>query len=269
MPLSPLPLVQANANSPSPATTAVSRRGQPVLNSLSLILMVYWQSERNRGLSRYGIRCARIPAVPAMTIVFMGTPRFAVPSLSRLHEAGHSILAVYTQPDKPAGRGRRVAPPPVKATALELGLPVHQPPSLSDQETIDQLAALQPEAIVVCAFGEILRQPVLDIPSRGVLNLHPSLLPSYRGASPITAAILAGDEETGVTVDAHGCWPGHRPYARSAFALPLALRYHRHPFRQAPPNSPLISSFRRFLNGSMAVSSFDLRTNPRLPLLPA
>lgn len=135
-----------------------------------------------------------------MAIVFMGTPAFAVPTLRALVQAGCPIAAVYTQPDKPAGRGRKLKPPPVKLAAQELGLPVYQPPNLRSQETIDRLAALKPEAIVVCAYGHILRQAVLDIPPKGVLNVHPSLLPRYRGASPIPAVLLAGDEATGVTV---------------------------------------------------------------------
>ena len=133
-------------------------------------------------------------------LVFMGTPEFAVPSLQRLVVDGYHISAVYTQPDRPAGRGRRLTPPPVKVAALGLGLAVRQPPNLRSQEAVAELAALKPEVIVVCAFGQILRPPVLDIPPRGVINVHPSLLPRWRGASPIPAAILAGDRETGVTI---------------------------------------------------------------------
>ncbi|HKZ50185.1 MAG TPA: methionyl-tRNA formyltransferase [Dehalococcoidia bacterium] len=132
-------------------------------------------------------------------LVFMGTPEFAVPSLQRLVVDGYDISAVYTQPDRPAGRGRRLTPPPVKVAALGLGLAVRQPPNLRSQEAVAELAALKPEVIVVCAFGQILRPPVLDIPPRGVINVHPSLLPRWRGASPIAAAILAGDDVTGVT----------------------------------------------------------------------
>lgn len=130
----------------------------------------------------------------------MGTPRFAVPSLRALVENGYRVLAVYTQPDRPAGRGRRPLPPPVKVAAEELGLPVRQPPSLRRPEAVAELRELAPEVIVVCAFGQLLRRPVLEVPPRGVLNVHPSLLPRHRGASPIPAAILAGDEETGVTI---------------------------------------------------------------------
>jgi methionyl-tRNA formyltransferase len=135
-----------------------------------------------------------------MAIVFFGTPAFAVPSLRRLAAGGIQIAAVYTQPDRPAGRGRHTAPPPLKTTALELGLTVRQPESLRDPAALADLAALAPEAGVGVAYGQILRQEVLDIPPRGVLNVHPSLLPRHRGASPIPAAILAGDDQTGVSV---------------------------------------------------------------------
>jgi methionyl-tRNA formyltransferase len=135
-----------------------------------------------------------------MRIVFMGTPEFALPSLRRLVEDGHDIVGVYTRADRPAGRGRDITPPPVKTAALGLGLPVFQPAGLRQPEALEELAALRPDVIVVCALGQILRQPVLDIPPKGVLNVHPSLLPRHRGASPIQAAILAGDEETGVTI---------------------------------------------------------------------
>ncbi|MBI1884838.1 MAG: methionyl-tRNA formyltransferase [Chloroflexi bacterium] len=135
-----------------------------------------------------------------MAIVFLGTPDFAVPCLRALVEAGFDITAVYTQPDRPAGRGRRPRAPPVKEAALAHGLTVGQPAGLRDPETVSELAALKPEAMVACAFGQILRQDVLDIAPRGVLNVHPALLPRHRGASPIPAAILAGDDATGVTV---------------------------------------------------------------------
>jgi methionyl-tRNA formyltransferase len=135
-----------------------------------------------------------------MSIVFVGTPAFAVPALRRLHADGHEISAVVTQPDRPAGRGRRTTPPPVKLAAAELGLPVWQPATLRDADVLGQVAALKPEVIVAVAYGQILRREVLDLPPRGVVNVHPSLLPRWRGASPIAAAIIAGDEETGVTI---------------------------------------------------------------------
>jgi methionyl-tRNA formyltransferase len=135
-----------------------------------------------------------------MAIVFMGTPSFAVPSLRRLAANGHQIAAVYTQPDRPAGRGRRPRPSPVKIAAQELDLSVRQPSTLRDPAALSDLASLRPQLIVVVAYGQILRQEVLDIPPRGVLNVHPSLLPHHRGASPIPATILAGDDTTGITV---------------------------------------------------------------------
>ena len=135
-----------------------------------------------------------------MSIVFIGTPQFAVPSLRRLAAEGYEIATVITQPDRPAGRGRRPRPSPVKLTALELGLPLFQPPTLRDPDALAAVAAIAPEIIVAVAYGQILRQEFLDIPPRGVLNVHPSLLPRYRGPSPIPAAILAGDDETGVSI---------------------------------------------------------------------
>lgn len=135
-----------------------------------------------------------------MRVLFLGTPSFAVKPLQRLVEAGHEIVSVVTQPDRPVGRSRTPQPPPVKQAALELGLPVFQPETLRDEAAIQHLRALQPDVGVVAAYGEILRRAVLDIPPLGYLNIHPSLLPLYRGPSPVAAAILAGDEMTGVSV---------------------------------------------------------------------
>ena len=135
-----------------------------------------------------------------MSIVFIGTPAFAVPSLHALARDGHSIAAVITQPDRPAGRHQAPRPPPVKIAALKLGLTVLQPANLRDSDTLMRLRELSPEVVVVVAYGQILRPAVLEIPTHGVLNVHPSLLPRWRGASPIPAAILAGDERTGVTI---------------------------------------------------------------------
>ena len=135
-----------------------------------------------------------------MAIVFIGTPAFAVPALQRVVAAGYEVSAVFTQPDRPAGRGRMSTAPAVKAAAEELGLPVHQPASLKDSAVVEQLRALAPELIVGVAYGQLIVPQVLAIPPRGVLNVHPSLLPRWRGASPIAAAIMASDEETGVTI---------------------------------------------------------------------
>ncbi len=135
-----------------------------------------------------------------MRIVFMGSPEFAVPSLEHLILNQYQVLAVYTQPDRPAGRGRVVVSPPVKEAALRWGLSVFQPVSLKTAEAISRLADLHPDVIVVAAFGQILPQSVLDIPAYGCINIHPSLLPKFRGASPVAAAILSGDEFTGVSI---------------------------------------------------------------------
>ena len=132
-------------------------------------------------------------------VVFLGTPEFAVPTLEALDE-GHQVVGVVTQPDRPAGRGRKLMPSPVKEAALERGLEIQQPASLRAPEAVQQLVTWQPEAIVVAAFGQILRPEVLALPPHGCLNVHASLLPRYRGAAPIPAAILAGDDETGVTI---------------------------------------------------------------------
>lgn len=129
----------------------------------------------------------------------MGTPDFAVPVLTALTGA-HQVVGVVTQPDRPAGRGRRLTPSPVKQVALERGLPLAQPQSLRTPGAVAQLAAWEPEVIIVAAFGQILRQNVLDLPPHGCLNVHASLLPRWRGAAPVPAAILAGDEVTGVTI---------------------------------------------------------------------
>ena len=133
-------------------------------------------------------------------VVFMGSPDFAVPPLERLIADGHEIAGVYTQPDREAGRGRTLTPPAVKVAAEARGLPVFQPPSLRREAAVAALRALQPDVIVVAAFGQILRRPVLDLPPYGVLNVHASLLPRWRGASPVQAAILTGDAETGVAI---------------------------------------------------------------------
>jgi len=133
-------------------------------------------------------------------IVFMGTPRFSIPTIEELISSSYHVVAVYTQPDQPSGRGQRLAASAVKRVALEHGLAVNQPQSLRQQAEIDRLGELSPDVIIVAAYGHILPQQVLDIPPYGCLNVHPSLLPRHRGASPIAAAILSGDEETGVSI---------------------------------------------------------------------
>ena len=134
-----------------------------------------------------------------MKILFMGTPDFAVFSLRSLLESNHEILGVITQPDKPKGRGYALLPPPVKSFALEKGLPVYQPNTLRDEAFAKLLAEIDPEVIVVVAFGKILPVSVLDYPKYGCINVHGSLLPEYRGAAPMQRAIIDGKTETGVT----------------------------------------------------------------------
>lgn len=136
-----------------------------------------------------------------MRLVFMGTPAAVIPTLAALHAApGLDVAGVYTAPDKPRGRGRAMEPTPVKAAALGLGLPVFQPHSLRPATARQELAALQPEVIIVAAYGKLLPPEVLVIPPHGCLNLHPSLLPKYRGPSPVATAILDGALSTGVTL---------------------------------------------------------------------
>ncbi len=131
-------------------------------------------------------------------LVFAGTPAFAVPALRELVAAGYPPVTVYTQPDRPAGRGRKARPSPVKLAALDYGLPVEQPASLRDPAARERLAGLRPDLMIVAAYGLILPQSVLDLPRLGCVNIHASLLPRWRGAAPIQRAILAGDTETGV-----------------------------------------------------------------------
>ncbi|MBS1248882.1 MAG: Methionyl-tRNA formyltransferase [Chloroflexi bacterium] len=132
-------------------------------------------------------------------IVFMGTPDFALPTLRALAEK-FDVAGAVTQPDRRAGRGREFRPPPVKVLAEELGIPVFQPQDINTPDALEQLSVWAPELIAVAAFGQILSPEVLDLPPQGCLNVHASLLPRWRGASPINAAILHGDEETGVTI---------------------------------------------------------------------
>jgi methionyl-tRNA formyltransferase len=132
-------------------------------------------------------------------LIFMGTPRFAVPSVKRLLEE-YGVVTVVTRPDKAAGRGRRVAFSPVKEVALACEIPVMQPRSLKEKEVVASLLELEPWVIVVAAYGQILPPEVLAIPPFGCLNVHASLLPKYRGASPVAGALLAGEEETGITI---------------------------------------------------------------------
>ncbi|BDE87482.1 Methionyl-tRNA formyltransferase [uncultured Flavonifractor sp.] len=135
-----------------------------------------------------------------MKILFMGTPEFAVPSLNALLGAGHTVCGVFTQPDKPKNRGMKLLPSPVKVCALSHEIPVFQPAKMRDGEALGYLRELDPELIVVAAYGKILPSEILDYPVKGCINVHSSLLPKYRGAAPINWAILNGEAVTGVTI---------------------------------------------------------------------
>jgi methionyl-tRNA formyltransferase len=139
-------------------------------------------------------------AIKSLRIAFMGTPDFAVPALKALHAAGHEIAAVYSQPPRRAGRGKKLSPSPVQRVAEELGIEVRTPVSLKGEEEQTAFAALNLDAAIVAAYGLILPQAILDAPKLGCLNIHGSLLPRWRGAAPVQRAILAGDTETGITI---------------------------------------------------------------------
>ncbi|GLI37835.1 methionyl-tRNA formyltransferase [Geobacter hydrogenophilus] len=134
-----------------------------------------------------------------LRIIFMGTPDFACPTLTRLIERGEDVIAVVTQPDRPKGRGQKLVPPPVKVIAEEHGIPVLQPQKVRAPEVITRIRELNPDLIVVVAFGQILPQSLLDIPRHGCINIHASLLPRYRGAAPINWCLINGETETGIT----------------------------------------------------------------------
>lgn len=134
-----------------------------------------------------------------MRLVFMGTPDFAVASLRALVGGGHDVVGVFTQPDRPSGRGKKLKPSPVKIVAEELGLSVFQPEKIKTSEGIQQLQALAPDCIIVVAYGQILSTEILHLPCNGCINVHASLLPSYRGAAPIHWAVMKGEIRTGVT----------------------------------------------------------------------
>ncbi|MCC6392410.1 MAG: methionyl-tRNA formyltransferase [Bryobacterales bacterium] len=134
-----------------------------------------------------------------MRLVFLGTPRFAVPTLEAVLAAGHEVAAVYTQPDRPKGRGRQLLPSPVKECALVHGLRVEQPERMRRPEVVEQLKAIEADAMVVVGYGQIIPQTIIDLPRLGIINVHASLLPKYRGAGPIQWAIANGERTTGVT----------------------------------------------------------------------
>jgi len=134
-----------------------------------------------------------------MNLIFLGTPSFAVPTLERMVQAGHRVLGVFTQPDRPKGRGGAFAAPPVKIAALAHDLPVFQPERVRRPEVVAQMTQMGPDAMVVVGYGQIIPQSIIDIPRHGIINVHASLLPKYRGAAPIQWAIANGEERTGVT----------------------------------------------------------------------
>ena len=134
-----------------------------------------------------------------LRIIFMGTPEFACPTLKTLIDRGEKVVAVVTQPDRPKGRGQQTLPPPVKLLALEHGIPVLQPVKVRHPDSIEEIRALKPDLIVVIAFGQILPKALLEIPGKGCINVHASLLPRYRGAAPLNWCIINGETETGVT----------------------------------------------------------------------
>ena len=134
-----------------------------------------------------------------MRLVFLGTPRFAVPSLEKLVEAGHDVRAVLTQPDRPKGRGQQTALSPVKEAALRLGLSIHQPERVRRPESVALLAGFHADVMVVVGYGQIIPQTIIDLPRHGIINVHASLLPKYRGAAPLQWAVANGETRTGVT----------------------------------------------------------------------
>ena len=135
-----------------------------------------------------------------MRVVFLGTPEFAVPSLKAILSAGHDVAAVFTQPDRPKGRGNLLAESPVKSAASAMEIPVHQPERIRRPEAVQQLRQLAADLMVVVGYGQIIPQAIIDMPAHGILNVHASLLPKYRGAAPIQWAIANGESETGVTI---------------------------------------------------------------------
>jgi methionyl-tRNA formyltransferase len=134
-----------------------------------------------------------------MNLIFLGTPSFAVPTLEQIVAAGHNVSAVFTQPDRPKGRGGQVASSPVKETALRLGLPIYQPERIRRPEPVEKLKQMNPDAMVIVGYGQIIPQSIIDIPRHGIINVHGSLLPKYRGAAPVQWAIANGETRTGVT----------------------------------------------------------------------
>ena len=164
-----------------------------------------------------------------MKIIFMGTPDFSVGTLEALIEAGHEVCLVVTQPDKPKGRGKEMQPTPVKAAAMKHGIPVYQPKKIRDPECVEELRKYQADVMVVIAFGQILPKEILDMTPYGCINVHASLLPSYRGAAPIQWAVINGDETRPEwytdPAPAPPCRCGPFPESRTPAAGPSAPRF--------------------------------------------
>jgi methionyl-tRNA formyltransferase len=157
-------------------------------------------------------------AAQPFRVVFFGTPRFAVPTLDALLRSSHHVMAVVTQPDRPRGRGQKVSDAPVKARAREAAIPVLQPDRLRDAAVLDEIAAFTPDIGVVAAYGRILPEALLNVPRLGMINVHASLLPKYRGAAPVHRAVIAGETETGVTI---------MRVVKALDAGPMLARVHR------------------------------------------
>ncbi len=192
-------------------------------------------------------------------VLFAGTPEFALVSLQALVNAGVAPRAVLTQPDRPAGRGKRLAASPVKQFALEHGIAVLQPATLKNPDAVARIAAFEPDVLVVAAYGLILPQSVLDLPTRGCLNVHASLLPRWRGAAPIQAAILAGDAETGVSLMAMTAGLDCGPvYVEAAIAIaPDETAGELHDRLAALGGELLVRHFDRIVSGTLQAEPQD------------
>lgn len=188
-----------------------------------------------------------------MKLIFMGTPDFAVPCLERLIEAGHEIAAVFSQPDKPRGRKMILTPPEVKVCALKQGLTVYQPKSLRNDEAMELIKEIDPDCIVVAAYGKILPKAMLELPKYGCINVHGSLLPKYRGSAPIQWSVINGEKETGVTIMqmAEGVDTGDMLYQK---AIPIGI------------DDTAESMFEKLsdLGGEMIVEALDLLEEGKL-----
>jgi methionyl-tRNA formyltransferase len=203
-------------------------------------------------------------------VIFMGTPEFAVPSLSALLNApDFEVVCVVTQPDRPAGRGQKLQAPPVKQVALEHNVPILQPQKLREAGVFERLQAYAPDLIVVAAFGQILRQNVLDLPRYGCINVHASLLPRWRGAAPIQAAIRAGDAETGITIMQMDAGLDTGPMLRQR-AIPIAPNetgQTLHDKLAALGGALLIETLRDYLDGKIAPQPQDDSAHTYAPML--